>query len=154
MRTMRAIGRENSGRRKDAGAATVEFAIVSILLFSLLLGILEIGRVLFMWNSAAEATRRGARVAVVCDVGAPGVIAEMRRILPALDGGNIVIAYRPAGCDSSNCEAVEVSVTGVTVTPFIPIASMTLPIPPFATTLPRESMDSSHNRYGNGNICG
>ena len=48
--------------------AAVEFALVAALFFTLLIGIMEMGRVLFYWNSAAEATRLGARLAVVCDL--------------------------------------------------------------------------------------
>ena len=38
----------------------VEFAIVALLFFSLLLGIMDFGRLLFTWNAAAEATRWAA----------------------------------------------------------------------------------------------
>jgi len=53
-------------RKSQRGAAAVEFALVAIVFFMLLIGIVEMGRVLFTWNAAAEATRYGARVAVVC----------------------------------------------------------------------------------------
>ncbi len=51
--------------RRQRGAAAVEFALVSLLFFTLLFGILELGRMLFVYNTLQEVTRRGAREAVV-----------------------------------------------------------------------------------------
>jgi hypothetical protein len=47
------------------GVAAVEFAIVAILLFTLLFGIIEFGRLFYIFNSVQEVTRRAAREAVV-----------------------------------------------------------------------------------------
>ena len=47
------------------GVAAVEFAIIALLLFTLLFGILEFGRLLYVFNSVQEVTRRTAREAVV-----------------------------------------------------------------------------------------
>lgn len=51
--------------RKRSGATTVEFAMVSILLFMMLFGILEYARFLFMYHLATNAARDGARFATV-----------------------------------------------------------------------------------------
>jgi len=53
-----------AGRRR-AGATTVEFAFVAILLFLMLFGILEYGRFLFVYHLTANAARDAARFAVV-----------------------------------------------------------------------------------------
>lgn len=47
------------------GVAIVEFAIVASLLFILLFGIFEFGRLFYVLNSVQEVTRRAAREAVV-----------------------------------------------------------------------------------------
>jgi Flp pilus assembly pilin Flp len=137
---------------RQRGATAVEFAIVASITLLLLIGIAELGRVLFYMNSAAQATRVGARIAVVCDLGAPGVEEQMNRWLHLLQPENIVVAYNPSGCDQNSCESVTVSIApGVnvdTLIPFLP-AAFTVQIPPFTTTLPRESMDST----GNEQIC-
>ena len=52
---------------RSTGTTMVEFAFVAVVFFMLLLGIMDFGRMLFIWNAAAEATRWGARLAVVCD---------------------------------------------------------------------------------------
>lgn len=50
---------------RAAGVATVEFAIVSMVFLTLLFGILEIGRLMYVYNSLQEVTRRAAREATV-----------------------------------------------------------------------------------------
>lgn len=51
--------------RRDSGAAAVEFALVSTLLVSLLLGIIAFGFALYKQQSALHAAREGARLAAV-----------------------------------------------------------------------------------------
>jgi hypothetical protein len=55
------------------GAAMVEFALIAILFFMMLFGIIEFGRAFFTYNTLVEATRRGARVAAVCPISANGI---------------------------------------------------------------------------------
>ena len=52
------------GRRRPA-ATTVEFAVVALLLFVLLVGILEYGRFLFVYHLTTNAARDAARFAAV-----------------------------------------------------------------------------------------
>src|SRR5210317_1853406 len=60
-----------SNRQK--GLALVEFAIVGALAITLVLAVLEISRAVFVANALGEATRRGARMAVVCPVNDPAI---------------------------------------------------------------------------------
>ena len=57
--------RLNRSKRRRSGATTVEFALVSILLFTMLFGILEYARFLFIHHMTTNAARDGARFAVV-----------------------------------------------------------------------------------------
>lgn len=50
------------------GVFVVEFAIIGLLLFVLLFGVLEMGRLYFTVNGLDEVVRRGARLAAVCDI--------------------------------------------------------------------------------------
>jgi hypothetical protein len=143
----------------------VEFAIVAVLFFSLLLGIMDFGRMLFTWNAAGEATRWGARIAVVCDKLTPDQVrVRMRRILPELTNANIVINYyNPAGivdnsCEGpagmDNCKAVEVSLSGFTfdpISPFMPFGLTT--VPDFRTYLLRESMEAVNAAGDQNPVC-
>jgi len=49
--------------RSEQGAAMVEFAIVAPLLFMLILGTIDFGRALFVYNNLTNAAREGARLA-------------------------------------------------------------------------------------------
>ena len=56
-----------SGAQRQAGATIIEFSLVLIVFLTFFLGILDLSRMLFSWGAANEATRAGARYAVVCD---------------------------------------------------------------------------------------
>lgn len=142
-------------RARQRGVAAVEFALVSIVFFTLLIGILEFSRLLFYWNTVAEATRLGARMAVVCDANASIIATRMRSLLPLLQTNNIQLSYSPSNCAPdaatarSQCESVTVSVVNVSVRTVIPLVPLTLTVPPFTTTLSRESMNTSTG----GSVC-
>ncbi len=55
----------NKRIRLQRGVAAVEFAIIAMLLFIVLFGILEFGRLFYVFNSVQEVARRAAREAVV-----------------------------------------------------------------------------------------
>lgn len=130
--------------RGQRGATAVEFAIVAIFFFSLMIGIVDFGRWLFAMNSAAEATRLGARVAVVCDVGAAAIKQRMIAFFPGeMPQSAIVVTYRPTGCTVANCESVTVELTGAKISSIAWFLPIDLPLGNFLTTLPRESMKSS-----------
>lgn len=146
-RTSNAAGRRPQGQQ---GAAAVEFAVVAAVFFTLLIGIAEMGRLLWTWNAAAEATRRGARLAVVCSMNDPDIKTHMREMLPALGNANISIDYldppnAPNTCTTATCKEVSVSLTGYTHQTIIPFVPLSVPLPAFQTTLPREFMESTGN---------
>ena len=155
MRARSVSGPRNAGgaRFRQAGVAAVEFAIVAILFFTLVLGVAEWARVLFVWNSAVEATRFGARVAVVCDVAAAAVATRMAAILPGLDPTQVSIAYQPAGCNRASCESVTVGVQGIAVTPLIPFVGVAITVPAFSTRLVRESLQSTNAAGESNPVC-
>lgn len=133
---------------KQRGVAAVEFALVAAIFFTILIGVMEMSRVLFYMNTAGEATRLGARLAVVCDVGDPMVETKMINMLNILTAADINVGYNPSGCTSSTCQSVTVSVTK-SINTFIPFVPLTFTMPSFSTTLPRESMNSETNP-----VCG
>jgi Flp pilus assembly protein TadG len=127
------------------GVAAVEFALVSAVFFTILLGALEMGRILFTWNTAAEATRWGTRIAAVCDLNDTEIKARMVQLLPnLLTPADINVAYAPAGCDVNTCQSVTVSMAlSTAVQTFIPLVPTNLLMPSFTTTLTRESLQSN-----------
>lgn len=62
---MKSNALHRQGDHHQDGAAAVEFAFVVVLLVVLLLGIVELGRFLYIFNTVQEVTRRAAREAVV-----------------------------------------------------------------------------------------
>ncbi len=139
----RSRGKQARCPGRQDGAAAVEFALIAILFFSLLLGILEFGRVLFTYNAAVEATRYGARVAVVCDIGSTAVVSRMQLIMPDIATANVAVNYEPTACVQNTCERVKVKIQGLSVTPMIPVLNVTLPVPSSETSLLRESLANS-----------
>jgi hypothetical protein len=143
------LKRFSAHRLNQRGASAVEFALIASLLFTLLFGIIEMGRVLFYWNTATEATRMGARLAVVCDQNASAVIKnKMYSMLSILRSDNITINYTDVdgvSCsDAHSCRYVTVSISGLKVITLIPLIPLNISMPPFTTTLPRESMGSTN----------
>lgn len=136
------------------GATTVEFALGLIVFLTFLLGIMDFSRMLFTWSAANEATRAGARFAVVCDntTNQVQVLAKMQALLPQIN--TISVAWAPAGCTPASCSGVTVSITGLNYQWISPIAGLAtlaaIPMPAFATFLPREMMRQDPN---SGAIC-
>jgi Flp pilus assembly protein TadG len=87
------------------GVAAVEFALIAIPFLLLLFGVMEFGRLLYLWNTAQEVTRNAARQAVVTDFTDSAAIAAIKRsavfrvtdgTLPAsseVSSANVVIQY-------------------------------------------------------------
>jgi Flp pilus assembly protein TadG len=67
----------------QSGVAALEFALVAIPFFVLLLGVIEFGRLMYLWNTVQEVTRSAARQAVVADftdTGTAGAITQLKRL--------------------------------------------------------------------------
>lgn len=143
--------RRPQSRFRQRGATVVEFVLIASVFIALVLGVVQFGWVLYKFNSAAEATRAGARLAVV---GAPPVagnavpaqvLSAMQFFLPDLVANNVIIEYLPSNAD---CEYVVVRLaTGGDGYPvLLPFWAFWWPysspivLPPFKTALPRESL--------------
>jgi hypothetical protein len=91
----------NSSRtRPQRGAATVEFALIAIVFFLALLGIMEFGRLMYVWNTTQEVTRHAAREAVVRDFTSAETGAIKRESI--FRGGTSGTVYLPAGVEITN----------------------------------------------------
>jgi Flp pilus assembly protein TadG len=114
MKTVKTVRKLQTGRR---GAACVEFALVSPLLIMLTMGMMEIGRVVMVKQLMINATREGARLAVLPGSTAAEVQAEVVEALsPSVTGVTVVltpasITAAPAGTPIT----VSVSIPAVNV---------------------------------------
>lgn len=135
--------RADFGRGRQRGVAAVEFAIVAIVFFVLIFAIVDFGRWLFAMNAAAEATRLGARLAVVCNIDSATPKNCMRKMLPGLTDAQVAISYAPAGCTTATCASASVQINGMTIDRVFPVPDFTMPIGSFPTRLTRESLATS-----------
>jgi Flp pilus assembly protein TadG len=130
------------------GATTVEFALVLLMFLMFLLGVTDFSRMLFTWNAANEATRLGARYAVVCDdTGNKSlVLGKMKAMVPEI--ADIALGWNPAGCNATTCEGVTVTITTLNfqwISPIVGAIGPRFALPTFSTYLPREMMRQDTN---------
>lgn len=88
------------------GTTSVEFAIIVTLFLVFMFGIIDFGRVMWLYNSATKATERGARYAVVHNFVAKGL--ENFDCLAASGGNGVscpesAIDPNPVICNSLGC---------------------------------------------------
>jgi Flp pilus assembly protein TadG len=90
----------------NRGISSVEFAIVAVVFLMFLFGIVDFGRAMWEWNSAAKATHWGVRYAVVHNMVAPGLFTYDG--VGAAGGNGIPIPAgainpNPVVCTSAGC---------------------------------------------------
>lgn len=162
-------------RKHMRGIYTVEFAFVGLLVFTLLFGVLEMGRLYFTVNALDEAARRGARLAAVCNISDPVVLrraifnaatdagtsqlisnlATTHLTLTYLDANGALVA-NPADLVSANgfraIRYVQLSLQNFVFNLFIPGFGVPITLPAFRATLPRESL-GRHSDSGEITPC-
>ena len=157
-------------RRRQRGVATVEFAVVCIVFLTLLFGALEFARLLYVYNSLQEVTRRAAREmtvrwiddeatarqlalfgAAALPAGREITAASIRIEYLAADGSAVTAFPSDPGDNLSACGdaartasciySVRVSIGSVQYTPMISLFSfLNLTLPSSSVTMHAESM--------------
>jgi Flp pilus assembly protein TadG len=131
---------------RQTGSTTVEFALVMLMFLMVVFGIMDFARMLYMWNTANEVSREGARYAVVCADPSSNtrVLAKMQALMPDITASNISVVWEPAGCSAADCQAVTVSLTGLNFRWISPlpgtVGQPAWTLPGFSTYLTREMM--------------
>jgi Flp pilus assembly protein TadG len=153
------------------GTYTVEFAFIGLLMFTLLFGVVEMGRLYFTVNALDEAVRRGTRLAAVCDIN-DKVVLRRAIFNAAGDAGNsqligdlaithLTLTYLDAkGAEVANpatsgfraVRYVQLSLQNFVFKLFIPGFGVPITLPPFRATLPRESL-GRHSDSGEITPC-
>lgn len=141
--------------KKQSGAFVIEFALVLVLLLLLAFGMLEVGRMLFKWNSAVEATRVGARTAAIAAVNDDAAVLRAMNVMMVgeLDTSTINVDYSVDGvtfgrgiCVRGTCRFVRVQMNYVyrpmfiMFLPGIRLLPATLAMPTFTATYPVEAL--------------
>lgn len=157
-------------RRRTRGVATVEFALVCVVFLTLLFGALEFARLLYVYNSLQEVTRRAAREMTVRWITDEATVKQLALFgaaaLPAgreITASSISIEYLAAdgspvttfpanpGDNLSACGdatrtascifSVRVSINSIQYTPMISLFSfLNLTLPSSSVTMHAESM--------------
>jgi len=143
-------------RTGERGATMAEFAIISVVFFMIIFGIIEFGRLFYTHNALTDAARRGARYAVLHDNATNDINCVKQVVIygeaninpstcvatgPALINGlttpNVVVTY--TGTYGTNLGTATVEITNYTFNLSIPFARQTLTMPKYVTTLTAES---------------
>lgn len=131
-------------RRQRRGAAAVEFALVAPVLFLLVFGMIEFGRLVMVQQILTNASREGARLAVLDDVTVSDVSTTVSTYLT---GASVSGATTSVSPDPLSTAAYG---DAVTVTVSVPFSQVSwLPTPQFlsgttlsaATTMRRETVE-------------
>lgn len=156
-------------KKSERGAAVAEFAVACLFFFTVLIGIIEFGRLLYTHNALTDAARRGARYATLHEEN----VACVRNIViygekhvdadceptgsPLINGitaQGVVINVTYAGADTdndpddetpidtsygSNLGTATVAIENFNFTLGIPLLNLTITMPDYRTTMTAES---------------
>jgi Flp pilus assembly protein TadG len=148
MRDHGLISTKHTRLSDDRGATLIEFAIVATVFFLILVAIVAAGNLYYTHNALVEATRRGARYAVLH---ASGSTAAVQNVVvygtdaPSAGATSLIYNLQPSNVTVSYSE-LNVAAGTVTVTisnysfPFVlPTQTTSIQMPPYRTTLSGES---------------
>ncbi|RMH87058.1 pilus assembly protein [Pseudomonas sp. AOB-7] len=150
-------------RRRMGGVYVVEFAIIGLLLFTLLFGVVEMGRLHFTVNALDEVVRRGARLAAVCDIQDPVILrraifnaaneAGASRLIGRLQTANLTLVYLDENGATVTNPGDLVGAGGFSAIRYVQLRVESFPhellipgfggvftLPAFRSTIPRESL--------------
>ncbi|QXI31304.1 TadE/TadG family type IV pilus assembly protein [Pseudomonas vanderleydeniana] len=162
-------------RKHMSGLYTVEFALVGLLVFIVLFGVLEMGRLYFTVNTLDESVRRGARLAAVCNISDPAVLQRAIYNAPGntgpsplvtnLNTTNLSLTYLDANgavvtnpSDTTSTTGfrairyVQLSLSGYVFNLFIPGLGVAITLPTFRAVQPREAL-GHHSESGEVTPC-
>jgi len=150
-------GNMNTGEK---GNTIIEFAIVATVFFMMLVGIAAAGHLFYTHNALAEATRRGARYAVlqcrpsqtgctnagtavdriknIVVYGTDSPAAGATSLISGLQTSNVTVEYSTGTQFGVGAGTVSVSINGYSYPFVLPAATTSITMPPYRTTLSGE----------------
>jgi Flp pilus assembly protein TadG len=135
-------------RDDERGGSLIEFTVVASVFFLMLVGIVAAGNLYYTHNALVEATRRGARYAVLNPTGSTAAVQNVvmyGTATPAegstplvynLQPGNVSVNYQGLNVAQGT---VTVTITGYTFPFVLPTSTTSVTMPPYRTTLTGES---------------
>ena len=134
-------------RRNERGGSLIEFTVVALGFFAMLVGIVAAGNLYYTHNALVEATRRGARYAVLNPTGSTAAVqnvviygtatppAGATPLVYNLQSGNVSVNYQGLNVAQGT---VTVSITGYTFPFVLPTSTTSVTMPPYRTTMTGE----------------
>lgn len=148
-------------KRKEGGAALVEFALSAMLFFVVVLGVVEFGRAMFLINLAGRATQMATRLASVCDQNDPqyNIIREKVRYFIEASGQikvptnstwlniqpNTDSCYFAPQLGNIDPCWITTSLNNLQFKLMIPLFDIRITLPAYRVTQVREAMNSANN---------
>jgi len=112
-----------------SGVAAVEFALVALPLFMLLIGAIELGRTIDLHNQLRRASDVGAR-AVMMDPASSAVAIQsaMQAVMHAPNRARLSVTLTPETIDGLNYVLIEASFPYTAVAPLVSLTSTTITV--------------------------
>ncbi|MCS0630491.1 pilus assembly protein [Telluria mixta] len=129
MRATKLPVRALARRTREQGVAAVEFAIVAIVFFLFVFGIIEIARAMYICNTLQEVTRRAAALAATADFSSTSAMQAVRQQAVFRDSPGLLLFAEPVTDDYVKIDYMSIQKSGSTLT-MTPIPSGTLPSSP------------------------
>ena len=131
----------------ERGGTLIEFTVVASVFFMMLVGIVSAGNLYYTHNALVEATRRGARYAVMHPTGSTTAVQNVviygtdnppsgaTSLVYNLQPGNVSVTYSGLNIAQGS---VTVSITNYTFPFVLPTRTTSITMPPYRTTLTGE----------------
>ena len=142
------LEKRNSKRTAEDGSTLIEFTVVAAVFFMMLVAIVAAGNLYYTHNALVEATRRGARYAVLNPTGSTTAVKNVvvyGTATPAQGATSLIYNLTPDNV-TVTYSGLNVASGTVTVTissysyPFVaPTLTTSITMPPYRTTLSGES---------------
>lgn len=131
MRAIKLPVRALARRTREQGVAAVEFAVVAIIFFLFVFGIMEIARAMYICNTLQEVTRRAAALAATTDFTSSSAMQEVRQQAIFRDSPGFLAFAQPITDDYIKIDYMSIQKSGLTLT-MTQIPSGSLPSSPAA----------------------
>jgi len=135
-------------RSNERGGTLIEFTVVASVFFLMLVAIVAAGNLYYTHNALVEATRRGARYAVMHPTGSTTAVKNVvvygtdapadgaRSLIYNLQPTNVIVTYTDLNVAQGT---VTVTIDNYSFPFVLPTSTTSITMPPYRTTLTGES---------------